>query len=353
MTPGRDLRFLEAARTLAMAVVVWSHASNTVFFREGDFSVTPLFTSCLVTFAVPAFFCISGYLLALVRPAPDQRPARRPLRQIKKIVPLFLAWNALTLLVLRLAYGMPLVSLAALADLATGPAQLYYLFALLQLLALTALAAPFASPARERVWLAAGAAMTLGFYLASTLALHLSPPASHAFELVAIKLGPVWLGFFGLGGWLARTPSALESITRRWPLLAALAVCAFIIYWADVDAQARSLGANYRQYFLLSGLAFQLAGCLALLGGCRAAEARAGRLFTFLADAGRDTLGIYLAHYVLVLLFYAAVPAPVAPAHRLPLGVAAMAVSFGGSLALTRLARRHGGAVWARVLFGA
>jgi surface polysaccharide O-acyltransferase-like enzyme len=348
---GRDLRFLEAARTLAMAVVVWSHASNTVFFREGDFSATPLFTSCLVTFAVPTFFCISGYLLALFGPAGGDQAAR-PLRQIKKILPLFLAWNALTLIVLRLAYGMPLFSLTALVDLATGPAQLYYLFALLQLLALAALAAPFASPARERVWLLAGAAATLGFYLASTLALHLAPPASHAFELVAIKAGPVWLGFFVLGGWLARNPQHLDALTRRWPLWTALAVCAFLIYWADVDAQARSLGANYRQYFLLSGLAFQLAGCLALLGGCRAAEARSGRLFTLLAETGRDTLGIYLAHYVLVLLFYAAVPAPVAPAYRLPLGVAAMAVSFGGSLALTRLARRHGGAVWARVLFG-
>ena len=59
--------------------------------------------------------------------------------------------------------------------------------------------------------------------------------------------------------------------------------------------------------------------------------------------AGRDTLGIYLAHYVLVLLFYAAVPAPVAPASRLLVGAAAMAVSFGGSLALTRLARRRSG----------
>lgn len=351
MASGRDLRFLEAARTLAMAVVVWSHASNTVFFREGDFSATPLFTSCLVTFAVPTFFCISGYLLALFAPATGDQAAR-PLRQIQKILPLFLAWNALTLIVLRLAYGMPLFSLTALADLATGPAQLYYLFALLQLLALTALAAPFASPAREHLWLLAGAAATLGFYLASTLALHLAPPASHAFELVAIKAGPVWLGFFALGGWLARNPQRLDALTRRWPLWTALAVCAFLIYWADVDAQARSLGANYRQYFLLSGLAFQLAGCLALLGGCRAAEARSGRLFTLLAETGRDTLGIYLAHYVLVLLFYAAVPAPVVPAYRLPLGVAAMAVSFGGSLALARLARRHGGAVWARVLFG-
>ena len=260
MAHGRDLRFLEAARTLAMAVVVWSHASNTVFFREGDFSATPLFTSCLVTFAVPTFFCISGYLLALFAPASGGDQAARPLRQIKKILPPFLAWNALTLVVLRLAYGMPLFSLSALTDLATGPAQLYYLFALLQLLALTALAAPLASPARERAWIVVGAAATLGFYLASSLALHLSPPTSHAFELVAIKVGPVWLGFFCLGWVLARNGAALEAVTRRWPLLAALAVCAFIAYWAAVDAQARSLGANYRQYFLLPGLAFQLAG---------------------------------------------------------------------------------------------
>jgi surface polysaccharide O-acyltransferase-like enzyme len=353
MAAARELRFLEAARTLAMAVVVWSHASNTVYFREGDFSVTPLFTSCLVTFAVPTFFCISGYLLALFTPANGRDQAARPLRQIGKILPPFLAWNALTLVVLRLGYGLPLLSWTALADLTTGVAQLYYLFALLQLLAISALAAPFATPARERAWTLAGSALTAGFYAASSLALYASPPANHGFELLAIKIGPVWMGFFFLGAFLARSPARIDALARRWPLLAALAVCTFIVYLAEVETQARTLGANYRQYFLLSGLAFQTTGCLALLGACRAAEARGGRLFHGLTQAGRDTLGIYLAHYALVLLFYAAIPAPVAPALRLPLGAAAMIFSFSGALALTRLARRHGGHLWARVLFGA
>lgn len=351
---GRDLRFIEAARTLAMAVVVWSHASNTVYFREGDFSVTPLFTSCLVTFAVPAFFCISGYLLALFGTAPGRSPAERPLRQIRKIAPPFLAWNAVTLLVLRLFYGVPLASLTALADLATGVAQLYYLFALLQLLALAALADPFATPRRLTAWTATGAAVTTGFYALSTLGLYASPPANHVFELWAIKCGPVWLGFFFLGAWLARHGDVLDRLTRRWPLLVALATAAFLVYWAEVDGQARSLGANYRQYFLLSGLAFQTAGSLALLAACRAAEAQTGRVNTALAAlaaVGRDTLGIYLAHYAVVLVFYALIPAPVAPALRLPVGAAAMAVSFGGSLALTRLARRHPGSWLARVFF--
>ena len=353
MATGRDLRFIEAARTLAMAVVVWSHASNTVFFREGDFSVTPLFTSCLVTFAVPAFFCISGYLLSLFAPPPGQSQATRPLRQIKKIALPFLAWNAVTLLVLRLGYGVPLASWSGLADLFTGVAQLYYLFALLQLLALTALAAPLATPQRVNAWTASAAAVTTAFYAASTLALYASPPTSHAFELVAIKCGPVWLGFYFLGVWLARRSDVFDALSRRWPLLLALAVAAFIVYLAEVDGQARRLGANYRQYFLLSGLLFQTTGALALLTACRAAETRGGRLFAALAGAGRDTLGIYLAHYALVLLFYALIPPPVAPALRLPVGAAAMVVSFAGSLALTRLARRHPATPLSRLFFAA
>ncbi|MFP5259489.1 MAG: acyltransferase family protein [Acidobacteriota bacterium] len=348
---GRDLRFIEAARTLAMVVVVWSHASNTVFFREGDFSVTPLFTSCLVTLAVPAFFCISGYLQALFGTAPGKSPATRPLRQIKKIVIPFLAWNAVTVLVLRGLYDLPLLSLTALADLFTGAAQLYYLFALLQLLALTALANPFATPRRLAAWTAGAAGVTLAFYAASTVCLYANPPTSHAFELWAIKCGPVWLGFFFLGAWLARHGEALGTLTRRWPLLLALAAAAFVVYWAEVDHEARTLGANYRQYFLLSGLLFQVAGSLSLLTACRAAEVRGGRVFAVLAAAGRDTLGIYLAHYALVLVFYALLPAPVAPALRLPVGAAAMLISFGGSLALTRLARRHPESRLARIFF--
>ncbi|OLN25518.1 hypothetical protein DVDV_3304 [Desulfovibrio sp. DV] len=351
MASGRDLRFIEAARTLAMAVVVWSHASNTVYFREGDFSVTPLFTSCLVTFAVPAFFCISGYLLSLFAPPPGQSQTLRPLRQAKKIVLPFLAWNAASLLVLRLGYGIPLVSWTGLTDLLTGVAQLYYLFALLQLLVLTALAAPFATPQRLTAWTAIAAIVTLGFYTASTLALYANPPTSHAFELVAIKCGPVWMGFFFLGAWLARRKDVFDALSRRWPLLVALAIAAFLVYLAEVDGQARRLGANYRQYFLLSGLLFQTAGTLALLTACRAAEARGGRLFALLADTGRDTLGIYLAHYAIVLVFYALIPPPVAPALRLPVGAAAMAVSFAGSLALARLARRHAGSRLSRLFF--
>ena len=350
-TAGRDLRFIEVARTLAMVVVVWSHASNTVYFRQGDFSVTPLVTSCLVTFAVPTFFCISGYLLALLRPAPGLPAARRPLRQIKKILGPFLAWNAVTLLVLRLFYGLPLLSLTALVDLGTGAAQLYYLFALLQLLALITLVDPFATPRRLTIWTGVAAAVTIGFYVASNLGLALSPPTSHAFEMGAIKCGPVWLGFFFLGAWLARHPDLLDTLTRRWPLLLALAALAFIVYLADVAHEARTLGANYRQYFLLSGLTFQTTGVLALLTACRAAEAKSGRIFAALAATGRDTLGIYLAHYTLVLVFYALIPVLVAPALRLPLGAAAMAVSFAGALALTRLARRHPTARLSRLFF--
>jgi len=350
-TAGRDLRFIEAARTLAMVVVVWSHASNTVYFREGDFSVTPLFSSCLVTFAVPAFFCISGYLQALFGTAAGQRPAKRPMRQIKKIVGPFLAWNVVTLLVLRLFYRLPLLSPTALADLFTGAAQLYYLFALLQLLALTALADPFAGPRRLAAWTLGAAAVTIGFYAGSALGLLVSPPTTHAFEMWAVKCGPVWLGFFFLGAWLARHGDVLDALTRRWPLLVALASCAFIVYLADVDREARALGANYRQYFLLSGLLFQTAGALALLTACRAAESKAGRVFAALAGTGRDTLGIYLAHYALVLVFYALLPAPVAPTLRLPLGAAAMVVSFGGALALTRLARRHPASRLSRLFF--
>ncbi|WP_428562723.1 MAG: acyltransferase family protein [Solidesulfovibrio sp. DCME] len=351
---SRRLQWIEAARTVAMTVVVWSHASNTAFFREGDFSVTPLFSACLVTFAVPAFFCISGYLLGrndLARP-PEVPFSRRPARQAARLLPPFLAWNALTLVCLKGLYGVPLLRLDHLADLFTGSMQLYFVFALLQFLALLTLVNPFATPGRLNRWTLAAAGSTAVFYGFSQLLFHLSPPADFRFELVGIRLAPAWAWFFFLGAWLSRHEGLLEALTRRLPLVGAAAVLTFAAYLWDVCAEAGRLGANYRQYFLLSGLAFQTAGALALCCACRRLEARGGgRLFDLLAATGRDTLGIYLSHYVLILAFYAVFAPPVAPAWRLPLGLAAMAFSLGGGLFLTRLARRFPDSRLAGLLF--
>ncbi len=339
----RRLQWIEAARTVAMAVVVWSHASNTAFFREGDFSVTPLFSACLVTCAVPAFFLVSGYLLGrndLGRP-PEVPFSRRPARQAARLVPPFLAWNVLTLCCLKGLYGVPLFLPGHLADLLTGSMQLYFLFALLQFLALLTRVNPFATRNSLNAWTLAAAASTLCFYGLSQFLFHLSPPADFRFELVGIRLAPAWAWFFFLGAWLSRHEDVLAALTRRLPLVGAAAALAFGAYLWEVSAQASRLGANYRQYFLLSGLAFQTTGALALCCACRRVEARGGgRLFTLLAATGRDTLGIYLSHYVLVLAFYAVAAPPVAPAWRLPLGLAAMAFSLCGGLLLTRLARR-------------
>jgi len=350
----RKLQWIEAARTVAMAVVVWSHASNMAYFREGDFSVVPLFSACLVTFAVPAFFLISGYLLGrndLTRP-PDVPFSRRPARQTARLAPPFFAWNALTILSLKVLYGVPLWSLRSLTDLLFGAIQLYFVFALLQFLTLLRFANPFATPARLRAWTLGALGVTIAFYAFSTLLAAASPPADYRFELVGVRLAPAWGGFFFLGCWLSRHEEALAALTRAFPALALAAVATFALYLWEDAAQSRALGANYRQYFLLSGLAFQFAGSLALCAACRRVEAAGGgRVFAFLAGAGRDTFGIYLSHYILVLAFFAAVPAPVTPVWRLPLGVAAMVFSFGASLALTRLARRAAGSRLVGIFF--
>jgi len=353
---SRHLAWIEASRTVAMAVVVWSHASNLAFFREGDFSVVPLFSSCLVTFAVPAFFIISGYLAGLFeekRP-PGEPFCRRPARQAARLAPAFLAWNVLTLVALKLLYGVPLLRLASLVDLTTGSVQLYFIFAMLQFLALLTQVNPFATSRRLAGWTLAAWASTLAFYAFSTALFYLAPPSDAVFELIGIRLAPAWAGFFFLGAWLSRHDGVLAGLTRRLPLLLAATALAFVAYLWQVTGQAATLGANYRQYFLPSGLLFQVAGALALLCGLRRLEARGGgRVFALLAATGRDTLGIYLSHYILVLAFYAALPPPVAPAWRLPAGGLCLLFSFGGSLLLTRLARQAGGSRLVRLLFAA
>jgi len=269
-----------------MLAVVWSHASNMAFFREGDFSVTPLFSACLVTFAVPAFFLLSGYLLRLhACLRPEGVPfARRPARQMRRLLPPFLAWNALTLLSLKVLYGVPLGHWQRLIELAVGSMQLYFIFALLQFLSLACLTDLFATPRRIAGWTVAGLAATIAFYALSSLLYAVSSPRDYAFELVGIRLAPAWAGFFFLGAWLAGRQEMLPSLTRRLPLLLLATGLAFAAYLHEVAAEATLLGVNYRQYFLLSGLCFQILGALTLCCACQWAEKRAnGRVFHALA----------------------------------------------------------------------
>ena len=355
VSPGaRHLRWIEAARSIAMLVVVWSHASNTAFFREGDFSVTPLFSACLVTFAVPAFFLLSGYLLSLhaCLRQPDVPFSRRPANQMRRLLPPFFAWNALTLLALKWLCGVPLLHWQRLIELFIGCMQLYFIFAMLQFLALARFTDLFASTRRIAGWTLAGLASTLVFYALSSALVAVSPPRDYLFELTGIRLAPAWAFFFFLGAYLARREDLLVALTRRLPLLAAATALAFALYLREVTREVAQIGGNYRQYFLLSGLAFQVLGTLTVCCACHVAETRGGgRLFAALAATGRDTLGIYLSHYVLVLVFYARVPPSVAPVWRLPLGVACLVFAFGGSLLLARLARRAGPRLWTRLLF--
>lgn len=351
----RRLAWIEAARAVSMCAVVWTHANNTAFYREGDFSLAPLFASTLVCFAVPTFFIISGYLTGLYEAArpPGEPFSLRPARRMARLVPPFLAWNAISLVILKLLYGVPLATLSGLLDLATGAFQLYFIFALLQILALLRLFNPFATPRRLALTTLFAAASTLLFYAFSTLLFHLSPPRDFRFEMVGIRLAPAWAGFFFLGAWLSRHPGVLEGLCRRLPWLWGASLLALAAALARIVSQAALLGANYRQYFLLSGLAFQTVAALTVLCACRRAEPRAGILFSALARLGGETLGIYLSHYCFVLAFYALVPPPVPPGLRLPLGLAATCVALGGGLLATRRARRHAPSPLSRLLFAA
>lgn len=353
---SRHLAWIEAGRTVAMVVVVWTHASNMVFFREGDFSLLPLFSSTLVCFAVPAFFIISGYLAGNYE---AHRPAgipffRRPVRQMAKLAPAFLAWNTISLLVLNRFYSVPLWTLHSLLDLLTGTMQLYFIFAMLQILGLLCLTNPFATPRRLNAWALMAGISTLAFYTVSNVLFHTVPPHDYIFELTALKVFPVWGGFYFLGAWLSRHDDLLVRLMGCLPLLLAASVLFFLIFLTQVVTQAATLGANYRQYFLISGLLFQTTAALALLCACRLAEKNnAGRIFATLVSTGRDTLGIYLSHYTIVLVFYAAIPLPVRPGLRLPLGLVAMLAAFGGGLWATRLARQAAPSRLARLLFAA
>lgn len=302
----RDLKWIELLRTLAMFLIVVCHAHDMVPFRGTRGAWWPAALSSVVRFAVPLFFIISGYFMGKTFGSPDGaiRYSTVFRRRIVPIIVNFFTWNIIYMVLMNVFVGMPILSFNTLWLLTTGYVHLYFIFVLMQLFLLYPLVHPFLDKRGAGIMFIV-ALISLVFYAVSDLLLWTRGADSHFFEWHWGKLFAAWCLFFFWGAWLAFRPGLMTRLSKRILPLAALTATSFIPYWMETYRETRNFGYNPRDYFLVSGIAFQfLCANLVLLCSYRLDNLNIkSRLMDMLAASGIDTYGIYLSHYAFLLVF--------------------------------------------------
>jgi fucose 4-O-acetylase-like acetyltransferase len=303
----RDLKYIEVARTLAMATVVLAHVNDFSYLQHSHHTWWSITISVLVCFTVPMFFIVSGFLLGR---KPRKEGERQPLRtfflhKTGTIIVPFLIWNCIYMLIFRYIYHQPIFSLQTGWFMVTGYLQLYYVFVLLQFFLLFQLVAHRLNDRVLGRLVIAGLVISTLFYTLSDALLWKQGADDHFFEWHYGKAFIGWTIFFVWGLWLGRGPERMAWLGGRYRFLGLATVLSFALYYAETQLQVSIFGQNARQYFLLTGLVFQFTCAnfvLAALYQISRLKTAHTALFRWLADSGADTFGIYLAHNALLIL---------------------------------------------------
>ena len=306
----REIEWIEIARTGCMLLVVLSHVLDTFLFHGGE-AAQPweMAFLCSSRFAVPLFFIISGFLLRIEfdrSPDPVRYGAYLRHKAATVLAPFFV-WNAIYLVFAGVFMGWPLFSGSALFSFLTGFVHLYFVFILFQFFLLYPLLHRRLHGRGLNWALAVSVVLSLGFYGVSEYALWAVGISEPTFEWHYGKLFFGWSAFFMTGVWLGARPDRVELLAGCTLPLFILASVLLLPYWYETTRQLEVFHVYGRGYFLLSGLPFQLAGALFMIGLLRGVERsfRKGRILNYLIHSNVDTFEIYIVHYLFLLLLVA------------------------------------------------
>ena len=325
MTDGAGperLAWIEAARTLACALVVLVHVN--IAFRPGVDAWWPngLYSLPVFTLAVPVFFAIAGFL-AERRPPHAGEEAAWLSGRLARLLPPYFAWNAL--LLATGAQGAGLTPAEVALFFVFGTRHLYFVCALVQLLALHAFLGRRV-PGRRLVVLAV--TLSVVYYVLADSAAWVTGSGGEILERVLNRLCAGWAVYYAVGAWLARSETGLARVERRLGALAGAAAVLYAVYALEIRAMFLRFGFHPILQFIGTGLPFQLVGALCVLAGFRRLETGAlgARVVERLATTGPDTFGIYLSHVSVQLgLFALALAAGYAGTDALEVPVLAVA----------------------------
>ena len=336
---GRDKAWIDEidlVRVVALLAVVAIHVGAWVVWSTTPPSADP--TAALVgvaRFSVPTFVVLSGLVLYRGHQGRPRLPLSFIRRRLSRVVVPWLCW-APVFIVAALAEGKLDADVGAvLRNLVLGPGHLYFLVLIAQLYVVM-LVAP--RPGRPLLlFTLAALGLQLGFEVARTTVPQVPGPAGWLWTQAAPELAPFWIGYFALG-WLAGAEyERLRRLRRFWPLalaVAGLAAAGFLLSSRLVPASEPRQGVNVFVWPSLVPLAVALT--LALVWAAAALRPRLELVWPAVTAVSRHSLGIYIAH-VLLLTAYGEVTWAVPAVVRIPLLIA---VSLATSYVLVALLAR-------------
>jgi peptidoglycan/LPS O-acetylase OafA/YrhL len=322
---------LDAARALAMVAVVAGHAALSFMETPIGWAIqddyrhlgVDLLIWILASFAMPAFFWLSGYFARAVyaHGGPGgffrHRITRVLAPLLVALVPCSLALDALW------DWGRTVGGRAAVAanipklqgsDLPITLGHLWYLYYLLAMSLVAAVIAPVARrlripPLRGVALLALVAVIAIGA-LTAVRTLHLDTPLGFAIDPAVAA----YMGAFFLWGWHVHAhPAELDRLARlAWPAAAACPLLLLALVRVLLDAADPAHTAPPPLYAIAASGLFTMALIVAFLGLCLRFARRSRALFRLASEA---SYWFYVAHLPIVVflqiaLAHAPVPGP-------------------------------------------
>lgn len=292
----RNLLWIEAARTVAMFVVLAWHSMRVAATADGQLAAWAHLPAVILTFAVPMFFMVSGYLAQKSRSTAELSRVEFTRRKLLSVYVPFMVWNVLYMVFFALMWGWPIWSGDTLWKLLTGYIHLWFVFVLFQFFMLHKLLIHRLRNGGAGVALVVAAAVSFCFYGVSSNVLLAQGDDHHFFEWYIGKIFVGWSVFYFLGVYFAAVPERLEQLSNRLLPLGALTLAAMLLSWNAISSEIAAYGNLVRHYFLLPSLPFQILAAVFSLAALMRLERHAVPGMGFLAAQGKDTFGIYLLH---------------------------------------------------------
>ncbi len=203
-----------------MAGVVAWHSLNVMAMSQGRLARWAEVPAVLLTFAVPMFFIISGYLAQKSPSTSDRTWLEFARSKISTILIPFLVWNMIYMLFFNFLWDWPIWTIKTLWYLLTGYIHLWFVFVLMQLFFLHKLLIRWPRGRGAEVVLAVAVVFSVCSYGLSTYLLMEYGNDNHFFEWHFGKISLVWAVFY-FWGVLRR----FANVSRCWACLLSSAFC--------------------------------------------------------------------------------------------------------------------------------
>jgi len=327
----KHLAFIEIIRVAAIFFVVFIHVVESL---GRQYSPLALLADLSGRFFVPLLLMISGFLLGYKYHSQNnfQKKLQNDIQNSIEIDPQmglekigfdrsrflqskiygiavpFIIWNIIYVTAVIRPGFRDLFSWHVLFLLATGFVHLYFVFVLLQLFLVYIFLYPKnADKKGQFIFCAISILLTLLLYLFSEWDYSNNGADNHYFEWTFGKFFIGWMAFFFLGILIGAHRDLRLKLGRHMWLFLMIAILIFPVYYYQEMRMIANDGYLCREYFRVSGFIYQFfAALFVLLYSESFFESNQKKNLMALRDSlaalGNDSFGVYLNHFLFIML---------------------------------------------------